>query len=184
MRSMPLLSKNPKSDFVPSVTDWPDSLKQKVLLPENLLEQLAKEKQQGKTIVSLNGSFDLMHAGHLHILYEAASLGDILIVALNTDSSIQRYKDPRRPIIDLTNRVKMMAAIECVSYVTWFDETDPRALLEKIRPNIHVNGSEYGENCVEAPIVKKHGGIIHCVDLVPGLSTSAIIKKIHALESE
>ena len=72
----------------------------------------------------------------------------------------------------------MMAALAFVDFVTCFDETDPRALLEIIRPHVHSNGSEYGENCIEAEVVKKHGGKIHIVQLVPGLSTSNLIKKI------
>jgi bifunctional ADP-heptose synthase (sugar kinase/adenylyltransferase) len=72
----------------------------------------------------------------------------------------------------------MMAALEFVDYVTWFDETDPRALLSLIKPDVHANGSEYGENCIEAATVKEYGGRIHVVQLVPGLSTTQIIQKI------
>lgn len=135
-------------------------------------------KKKGKKIVTLNGSFDLLHAGHLHILYEASRQGDTLVVALNTDASIQRYKSAKRPIIPLLDRLHMIAALAFVDYVTCFDETDPRALLEKIQPHVHVNGAEYGANCIEADIVQKYGGQIYVVPLVPGLSTSNLIKKI------
>lgn len=77
-----------------------------------------------------------------------------------------------------------MAALEFVDYVTWFDETDPRRILSEIKPDVHVNGAEYGENCIEAPTVKQHGGTIHIVQLIPGLSTSHIIKKIISLEKQ
>lgn len=145
----------------------------------SVLEARVKEiKKSGKTIATLNGSFDLLHAGHLHIIYEASLQADVLIVALNTDASIQKYKSPKRPIIPLEYRLQMMTALSFVSYVTWFEETDPIAILGKIKPNVHVNGAEYGENCIEAEVVRKNGGKVHIVSLVPGLSTSQVIKKI------
>jgi len=151
---------------------------QKWIDPEHLQHKVAELKRAGKTIATLNGSFDLLHAGHLHMIYEASLQADILIVALNSDSSIQKYKSPLRPIIPLQERLKMMAALAFVDYVTSFDETDPCMILEKIKPDVHVNGAEYGANCIEAAIVKENGGRIHIVELVPGLSTSSIIKKI------
>lgn len=157
---------------------WSAAYQAKVIEPEFLSSKIEALKKSGKSIVTLNGSFDLMHAGHLQIIYEASLQGDILILALNTDSSIKRYKSPKRPIIPLQYRLQMMAALAFVDYVTWFDETDPRQLLTTIKPDIHVNGSEYGENCIEAETVKSHGGKIHIVQLVPSLSTSEIIRKI------
>lgn len=151
---------------------------QKLILPEDLERRCAELKQEGKTLASLNGSFDLLHAGHLEILYQASLQADLLIVALNSDASIKKYKSPTRPIIPLEYRLQMVAALDFVTFVTWFEETDPRELLAKIKPDVHVNGAEYGENCIEAETVKKYGGRIHIVSLVPGLSTSAILKKI------
>lgn len=153
----------------------------KYIAPTAIEQKVADLKTQGFRIATLNGSFDLLHAGHLEILTQASQQGDILIVALNSDRSIQTYKSPLRPIIPLAYRLEMMAALEMVDYVTWFDETDPRQLLAKIRPHVHVNGAEYGENCIEAETVRQHGGRIHIVQLVPGLSTSMIIKKIKSL---
>jgi rfaE bifunctional protein nucleotidyltransferase chain/domain len=101
-----------------------------------------------------------------------------LIVALNTDSSIQKYKSPLRPLVSLEYRIRMMAALDFVSYVTTFEETDPRLLLGKIKPHVHVNGAEYGSDCIEADVVRQNGGRIHIVELIPGLSTSSLIKKI------
>lgn len=157
---------------------WSKDFQKKVIAPEKLEILGESLRKVGKSIVTLNGSFDLMHAGHLQIIYEASLQGDVLIVALNSDASIKQYKSPKRPIIPLEYRLQMMAALEFVDYVTWFEETDPRNLLSKIKPNVHANGSEYGENCIEAETVKSHGGIIHIVQLVPSLSTSEIIKKI------
>ena len=157
---------------------WPDYCKEKYIDPKHLNEKISGLKKAGKSIVTLNGSFDLLHAGHLYMISQAAQQGDILVVALNTDRSIQEYKSPTRPIIPLSYRLQMMAALGFVTYVTWFDETDPRTILGVIKPNIHVNGAEYGHNCIEADVVKSNGGKVCIVSLVPGLSTSQIIKKI------
>lgn len=150
----------------------------KYIAPEKLEEKVAEIRKLGKTVTTLNGCFDLLHAGHLKMVHEASRQGDVLILALNSDISIKKYKSPLRPIVPLKDRLEMIAALEFVDYVTYFDETDPIALLEKIKPDVHNNGSEYGENCIEAEVVKKHGGIVHIVKLIPGLSTSKLIEKI------
>lgn len=157
---------------------WASDYKTKMVPPTALASFISTIRNRNKTIATLNGSFDLLHAGHLQIIYEASQVADILIVALNSDNSIRQYKSPKRPIIPLENRLQMMAALEFVNYITWFDETDPRQLLSVIRPDVHVNGAEYGMNCIEADTVRAHGGRIHIVKLVPGLSTSMIINKI------
>ncbi|CCB89930.1 MAG: adenylyltransferase/cytidyltransferase family protein [Simkania sp.] len=149
--------------------------------PEKLAETVAAIRKSGRTIATLNGSFDLLHAGHLKIIHEAKKQADCLIMALNTDRSIKEYKSPDRPLITLKHRLEMVAALEAVDYVTWFDETDPCKLLSVIQPDVHVNGSEYGKDCIEADTVRKYGGKIHIVSLVPGLSTSQIIDKIKSL---
>ena len=156
----------------------PDWLQKKLLDPKDLEKNILELKSQGLKIATLNGSFDLLHAGHLYIIHQASLQADRLIVALNTDRSIQQYKSPTRPIITLQHRLEMMAALEFVDYVTWFDETDPCSILSQIRPDIHVNGAEYGADCIEAQTVIKHGGRIHLVDRIPSLSTSAVIEKI------
>ncbi len=157
-----------------------DNLNRKLIEPAEL-EGTIPRIRQGKTLVTLNGSFDLLHAGHLQILMEAKRQGDLLLMALNSDSSIQGYKGADRPIIPLKYRLQMMAALECVDHITWFDEEDPRMLLAKVKPDVHVNGAEYGKECLEAETVRQHGGRVHIVELVPGLSTSNIIAKIGAL---
>jgi D-glycero-beta-D-manno-heptose 1-phosphate adenylyltransferase len=164
------------SSFTP--TKWSIVYQEKVISVSQLPQRIAELRAQQKKIVTLNGSFDLLHAGHLQIIFEASQVGDVLIVALNTDRSIQQYKSPKRPIIPLEYRLQMMAALQFVDYVTWFEETDPRHLLSIIQPNIHVNGAEYGANCIEGETVRSYGGQLHIVQLVPGLSTSAIIQKI------
>jgi D-glycero-beta-D-manno-heptose 1-phosphate adenylyltransferase len=163
---------------------WSHAHRSKLILPENLESKIKELRKNNVKIATLNGSFDLLHAGHLQIIFEASQMADILLVALNTDASIQAYKSIDRPIIPLKYRLQMMAALEFVDYVTWFNETDPRLLLEEIKPDVHVNGEEWGENCIEASIVKKYGGKIHIVPLIPGLSTSQILNKINSLEDK
>lgn len=164
------------------MSSWAEEYKKKLIPHDQLSERVPLIRAGGRTIATLNGSFDLLHAGHLHIIYEASKAADILIVALNSDASIRQYKSPDRPLIPLQYRLEMMAAIGFVDYVTWFDETDPIRLLAEIKPDIHVNGAEYGAECIEAETVKAHGGRIKIVPLVEGLSTSAIIKKIRSLK--
>ena len=166
--------------MLPSVKEgtFAEVVEKKFLRPDTIDGFVAQLRQEGKTIATLNGSFDLLHAGHLEMIYQASLQADVLIVALNTDSSIQRYKSVKRPIISLQHRMQMMGALAMVDYVTYFDETDPRALLRKIAPDVHVNGAEYGSNCIESEVVKEGGGKVHIVSLIPGLSTSQIIQKI------
>lgn len=129
----------------------------------------------------MNGSFDLLHAGHLEIIYAAAAQADLLLVAVNSDVSVKAYKDPSRPIIPLAMRMEMLSALGCIDYITWFDEPDPRALLALVQPDVHVNGAEYGINCIEAQVVREGGGRLHLVPRIPGLATSEIIRSIQNL---
>ncbi len=161
---------------------WAEEAHKKYIAPHDVAKKVKEWKEQGKTIVTLNGSFDLLQAGHLYIIHQAKQQGDILLVALNTDASIRGYKSPDRPIISLNYRLQLMAALEFVDYLTWFDELDPRALLEKIAPHVHVNGAEYGGNCIEAEVVLRNGGRLHLVDRIPNLSTSEVIAKIKSLK--
>lgn len=160
---------------------WKDKSLEKLIEPEYLEEKIESLKEKGLKIATLNGSFDLLHAGHLHIIYEASKQADILVVLLNSDTSIKAYKSKKRPIVPLEYRIEMMTALGFVDYVSWFDETTPCKTLEKIKPHVHINGMEYGENCVESRVVKDSGGTIHLVDKIPGLSTTTLINKIKQL---
>jgi D-beta-D-heptose 7-phosphate kinase/D-beta-D-heptose 1-phosphate adenosyltransferase len=133
---------------------------------------------RGKKIVTLNGSFDVIHAGHLHILKEARRQGDILIVGINSDTSVRQNKGPGRPFIGEADRAALLLALRDVDYVHIFDESTPIAFLEHVRPDVHVNGSEYGADCVEAPTVRAHGGRVHIVERIAGLSTSGLVDRI------
>jgi rfaE bifunctional protein nucleotidyltransferase chain/domain len=151
-------------------------------MPEKLKEKVQELRKRGQTIATLNGSFDLLHAGHLYIIHQASLQADVLFLCLNSDESIQRYKNPRRPIIALQSRLELIAALEFVDYVSWFEETDPIAILSRIQPDVHVNGAEYGADCIEAATVRAFGGKIHLVDRIPGLATSAIIQKVRSCD--
>ncbi len=140
-------------------------------------------RSEGKKIVSMNGSFDILHAGHLYFLNEAKAQGDILIVAVNSDASVRDKKGSVRPFIGEKDRAAMVAAMECVDYVTIIDASYddlPSVLIRAIKPNIHVNGSEYGapETWVEWPAMQAVGAIGYQVARQPGLATSDLIKKI------
>lgn len=153
----------------------------KIVEPAQVPAVLERYRQEGLKIVSLNGSFDLLHAGHLEMVKQAKQQGDILVVALNTDESIRRYKSAERPIVPLLYRMELMAALEGVDLVTYFSELNPIEILKLIRPDVHVNGAEYGIDCVEAPILKELNARLHLVERIPGLATSAIITKIKSL---
>lgn len=157
------------------------SFREKILEPDALIARSHLAKEQGEKVATINGSFDLLHPGHLDMLERASHQGDLLFVLLNTDASIQSYKNPKRPINPLRDRLQSIAALEMVDFVSWFSETDPRAILERIQPSIHINGSEYGENCIEREVVEKGGGRIYIVDLLPGYSSTNLIKKIQSL---
>lgn len=167
-----------------SFTSWEEMAQSKILSLDRLLERLHSQRKAGATIATLNGSFDLLHAGHLYILFEASKTADILVVAVNTDASVKRYKSPKRPIIPLQYRMEMLSALSFIDFITWFDEDDPRVLLNKIKPDVHVNGAEYTENCIEAETVRQNGGRLSLVPRIPGLATSQILSTIKNLCDE
>ncbi len=140
--------------------------------------------KQGKKIVTTNGSFDMIHYGHVYCLEKAKEQGDVLIVGLNSDKSIKQYKSPERPIVPEKYRALMLASLECVDYVTVSDETVPMPFIEGIKPHIHANSGEYSADCIERPTVEKYGGKMYVIDKIDGLSTSALYKKIIELETK
>jgi rfaE bifunctional protein nucleotidyltransferase chain/domain len=153
----------------------------KIVSRAELAEVAADLHAQGKTIVTCNGSFDLFHYGHLHFLQDAAAQGDVLIVGMNSDSSIKQYKSPERPIVPQEQRAAMLAALGIVSYVHVFDELVPMPWLAIVKPDLHANGAEYGADCIEAETVKRCGGRLHLVPKVAGLSTTELIARIKSL---
>lgn len=139
----------------------------------------AARRCAGRRCVFTNGCFDLLHAGHVRYLAAARSLGDLLVVGLNSDASVMRIKGPRRPINPQDQRAEVLAALACVDLVVIFDQDDPLRLIETIRPSILVKGADWAEaNIIGADFVKAHGGRVETIALVPGASTTAIIETI------
>ncbi len=134
-------------------------------------------REQGKTIVTMNGSFDLLHAGHVRCLKEAETQGDVLIVPLNSDKSVQSYKGRERPIVPQEDRAEMLAALSCVDYVVLFDDTNPKAILAEIRPDVHCNGADWGPGCIEREVVEQSGGRLHILKWSPGHSTTELLAR-------
>ena len=155
---------------------------QKIWTWDQAKEAIAQFRAVGKKIVFTNGCFDILHAGHVHYLEAASLLGDGLLVALNTDESVQRLeKSPARPLQSSSSRVRVMAALGFVTGVVLFNEDTPKEIIEFITPHILVKGADYSiENIVGANWVLQHGGEVKTLDFVPGYSTTQIEKKILA----
>ena len=141
------------------------------------IKLIAAELKGKKKIVTTNGSFDILHMGHVKTFYDAKEYGDVLIVGLNSDSSIKAYKSPNRPINNQKDRALMLAALEMVDYVVIFDELDPCAFLDVVKPDVHVK-SKSGYKGIEKDTVEKNGGKVILLDDEPGYSTTDLIKRI------
>jgi rfaE bifunctional protein nucleotidyltransferase chain/domain len=136
-------------------------------------------KQSGKKVVFTNGCFDIIHAGHVDYLMKAKSSGDILIVGLNSDSSVRNIKGNNRPIINENERAFILSQLKSVDYVIIFDEPTPHTLIEKIIPDILVKGADWNiENIVGREIVEKNGGEVKTIKFITSQSTSNIIQKV------
>jgi D-beta-D-heptose 7-phosphate kinase/D-beta-D-heptose 1-phosphate adenosyltransferase len=144
-----------------------------------LARVLSVHRQQGERVVFTNGCFDLLHLGHIRLLHEAKSIGEVLVVGLNTDASVQRLKGPSRPCLGEEERAHILASLDCVDYVTLFDEDTPLALIDILKPDVLVKGSDYSkEDVVGGDIVESYGGQVRLVNLVENQSTSRLIRNI------
>ena len=143
-----------------------------------LAQECARLRAAGKTVVFTNGCFDLMHAGHATYLEFARRQGDVLVVGLNTDASVRRYKGEKRPVVDERNRARLMAALECVDFVTWFDEDEPKALIAELQPDVLVKAADWAHYVSGREIVEARGGKVVLAPMVAGLSTTKLIEKI------
>lgn len=143
-----------------------------------LAQECARLRAAGKKIVFTNGCFDLMHAGHATYLEFARAQGDVLVVGLNTDASVRRYKGEKRPVVDERNRARLMAALECVDYVTWFDEDEPKELIAELQPDILVKAEDWAHYVSGRDVVEARGGKVVLAPMVAGLSTTKLIEKI------
>ncbi|WP_308796661.1 D-glycero-beta-D-manno-heptose 1-phosphate adenylyltransferase [Agromyces silvae] len=156
-----------------------------ILPAEELARVIAGDREAGLRIVFTNGCFDVLHLGHTTYLREAKRLGDRLIVAVNADASVRRLKGPGRPVNDETDRAGVLAALECVDYVTLFDADTPVALLEALRPDVYVKGGDYTPDMLEeTPTVRAYGGEVRTVGYVAAHSTSAVVERIRAQTGE
>ena len=152
---------------------------QKHVSREELAQRAQQYRHDGTKVVFTNGCFDLLHVGHVKYLQQAASLGDVLIVALNSDQSVRRLKGPARPVVNESDRASIIAALGCVDHVLIFDEATPHELLRGIRPDVLVKGGDYTiEEVVGREIVQQYGGQICVTALVEGRSTSETIESL------
>ena len=154
-------------------------LLKKILDKKNLQEQILIQKQEGKKIVFTNGCFDILHLGHLDLLQTAAGFGDILIVGLNSDSSIKKIKGEKRPINNQQTRTELLASLFYIDFVVLFEEETPEKLIKIIQPDTIVKGGDYKKsNIVGASFVEEYGGTVEIIPLKKGLSSTNIIQKI------
>ena len=150
----------------------------KVVTLEQSIERVAEMKAAGKCVVFTNGCFDLLHPGHIRYLAEARRLGDALVVAINSDRSVRALKGPSRPILPESERAELMAALRCVDLVSIFDDLTPRDLLAQMLPQVLVKGADWGPtNIVGREEVEAAGGVVVPIPVVPGFSTSEIIRR-------
>jgi D-beta-D-heptose 7-phosphate kinase/D-beta-D-heptose 1-phosphate adenosyltransferase len=151
----------------------------KILMPGDLPKMVSQARGQSKRIVFTNGCFDILHVGHIKLLQRARSLGDLLIVGINNDDSVRKLKGERRPLIAEDQRAHVLAALDCVDFVTLFAEPTPLELLELIRPDILVKGGDYAlHEVVGRDLVQSYGGRVELVPIVEGFSTSELVKRI------
>lgn len=148
-----------------------------------LIAARAEWKRAGKTVVFTNGCYDLLHPGHIRLLERARSLGDLLILALNTDSSVERLKGPSRPLIPERERAELAAGLAAVDAVTLFDEDTPRELIAATLPDILVKGADWAHWIAGREEVEAAGGKVLALPLEPGYSTTGIVEEILARQS-
>jgi rfaE bifunctional protein, domain II len=147
------------------------------------LAELKAERERlrsaGKVVVLTNGCFDLLHPGHVRYLREARRLGDVLIVALNSDHAVRELKGPARPILNQSDRAEVISALACVDYVSVFDDVSPREMIASILPDVLVKGGDWGlDQIIGREEVEAAGGKVLSLPFVDGVSTSEIIERI------
>jgi len=149
------------------------------LEPLKLAPVLQNLQKQGKKVVFTNGVFDLLHLGHVTYLQEARKKGDLLVVGLNSDSSVRRIKGPLKPLIRVGERAEMLLALECVDYTTFFDEDDPYNLIKVLRPDVLVKGGDWAiDKMIGGDLVQSWGGKVLNIPVVEGRSTTNLIQMV------
>lgn len=151
----------------------------KIATLESVAHRLQPLRAAGKTVVFTNGCFDLLHPGHIDLLYRTRALGDFLVLAINTDDSVRRLKGPKRPIFNECERAEMLAGLEMVDFVCLFSEDTPLQAILTIRPDVLVKGADWGlEGIVGRSEVESWGGRVVALPLVEGKSTSGIVERV------
>jgi rfaE bifunctional protein nucleotidyltransferase chain/domain len=159
------------------------SVKSKIVDRAALTEAVQVAKERGETVVLTNGCFDILHIGHVRYLANARALGDLLVVAVNTDEGVRRLKGPDRPVVPQSERLEVLASLECIDYVTLFDEPTPIETILAIKPSIHVKGGDYkADNLIEGDAVREVGAQVRIVAFetteTEGKSTTNLIGRI------
>jgi D-glycero-beta-D-manno-heptose 1-phosphate adenylyltransferase len=147
---------------------------------EQLINVRQEWKREGRKVVFTNGCYDILHPGHIRLLESARSLGDVLILALNTDASVHRLKGPSRPLIPECERAELAAALEAVDAVTFFDEDTPRELIAALLPDILIKGADWAHFIAGREEVEAAGGQVLALPLEPGYSTTGILEEVLA----
>ena len=148
----------------------------------DLVRARAEWRRAGKAVVFTNGCYDILHPGHIRLLEKARSLGDVLILALNTDASVARLKGPTRPLISQDERAQMAMALDAVDAVTLFDEDTPRELIAEVLPDILIKGADWAHFIAGREEVEAAGGKVTALALEPGYSTTNIVEELLARE--
>jgi D-beta-D-heptose 7-phosphate kinase/D-beta-D-heptose 1-phosphate adenosyltransferase len=143
-----------------------------------LVEQRARWKREGRTVVFTNGCYDLLHPGHIRLLEQCRSMGDVLILALNSDAGVRRMKGPSRPVLSEAERAEVALALEAVDAVALFDEDTPRELIAAVLPDVLVKGADWSHFIAGREEVEAAGGRVIAAALEPGYSTTSIVDKI------
>jgi len=152
--------------------------KSRILTWDEMKKEVSRIHAAGKKVVFTNGAFDILHLGHLTYMTFARRQGDALIVGLNSDASVRRYKGDKRPIVPQEERATMLAGLKCVDYVVLFDEDEPKDLIAHILPDVLVKGEDWAHYVSGRDVVEANGGKVVLAKLVEGRSTTNIIKKI------
>jgi rfaE bifunctional protein nucleotidyltransferase chain/domain len=155
-------------------------MRNKIKTLEELKKVVEEHRKNGKKITTTSGSFDLLHIGHVYVLESAKTLTDILIIFLNSDSSIRELKGPNRPIVPEKERAEMLSSLECVDYIVIFNQNDPLNLIKEIKPDFHVKGGSFDPERIKAEkqLIESWGGKHITLPLVEGYSTTNLIDRI------
>jgi len=154
-------------------------MRQKIKERKELFKIIKELKARRKRIVFTNGCFDLLHIGHVRYLEEAKALGDVLVVGVNSDTSVRKLKGPQRPILSEEERTEILSGLECVDYVTLFNEMDPLNLITSLQPDVLVKGGDWAkEQIVGREVVERSGGEVVILPFVGKASTSTLIETI------